>query len=111
MTKYLIQTNKTGTRHIEVDEHNLETLKKYSLLEDLADSNGIVGEDTLEKLKMNVRSILTSCPQEEAKDLLDLCSAIIYHDNMKAPGLKNLIKTYRNWMETKRLKEEQQPNE
>ena len=28
MTKYLIQTNKTGTRHIEVDEHNLETLKK-----------------------------------------------------------------------------------
>ena len=55
---YKIQANKTGTRFIEVSEEHLETLEKYQLLRNLVDSNGIVDEDILDKLKLNVRSLL-----------------------------------------------------
>ena len=32
---------------------------------------------------------------EDTKDLLDLCIDVIYHDKMKAYGLKNLIDLYK----------------
>ena len=48
-----IQANASGTRSIEVSDKHLQTLKKYSLLKNLIDSNGIIDEDVLDKLKFN----------------------------------------------------------
>ena len=93
---YTIQANPTGTRHIEVSEANLETLERYGLLRHLIDSNGIVDETVLDKLKLNVRSLIASM-EGDSKDLLDLCIDVIYHNNMKALGLFNLIQLYIKW--------------
>ena len=57
---YKIQANASGTRSIEVSEEHLETIEKYALLRNLVDSNGIIDENVLDKLKFNVRSILES---------------------------------------------------
>lgn len=110
MEKYTIQTNKSGTRHIDVTDSDLETIRKYSLLEGLTDSNGIVDEDTLEKLRLHTRSLITS-GTDSPKELLDLCSAVIFHDNMKAPGLKNLISLYNEWTATHPLLEQEENKE
>ena len=48
-----IQANHSGTRSIEVSEKHLETLDKYALLRNLVDSNGIIDELVLDKLKFN----------------------------------------------------------
>ena len=56
---YKIQANASGTRSIEVSDWHLETLRKYSLLDSLVDSNGIIDETVLDKLKLNVRSLLS----------------------------------------------------
>ena len=50
----------------------------------------------LEKLKLNIRSLLES---EAGKDkrLLDLCLDVIYHSNMKAFGLQQLVLLFINW--------------
>ena len=90
---YTIQTNPTGTRSMEISETHLQTIKKYSLFQQLIDSNGIVDESVLDKLKLNVRSLIASS-QEDCKDLLDLCIDVIYHNNMKAYGLNQLIRLY-----------------
>ena len=97
---YKIQANASGTRSIEVSEKHLETLAKYSLLDSLVDSNGIVDEQVLDKLKLNVRSLLESSGVSD-KDLLDLCLDVIYNNNMKALGLSNLLALYKEW-ESKR---------
>lgn len=110
MEKYTIQTNKSGTRHIEVTDADLETIRKHSLLEGLTDSNGIVDEDTLEKLRLHTRSLITSSA-DSSKELLDLCSAVIFHDNMKAPGLKNLILLYAEWTAAHPLQEQEENQE
>lgn len=94
---YKIQANASGTRSIEVSEQNLETLCKYSLLDSLIDSNGIIDEPVLDKLKLNIRSLLESTV-EVNHDLLDLCLDVIYHNNMKALGLQNLVALYREWV-------------
>ena len=91
-----IQTNASGTRSIEVSEKHLMTLKKYALLKNLIDSNGIIDEDVLEKLRLNIRSILES-KDEIDKPLLDLCLDVIYNNNMKAFGLHNLVLCYIQW--------------
>lgn len=93
---YKIQANASGTRSIEVSDAHLETIKKYSLLKNLIDSNGIIDENVLDKLKFNVRSLLES---EAGKDkaLLDLCLDVIYCNNMKAFGLHNLVLLYIEW--------------
>ena len=88
-----IQANTSGTRSIEVSNTHLATLQKYSLLSNLIDSNGVVDEVVLDKLKLNVRSLLESEAGKD-KELLDLCLDVIYHQNMKALGLKNLIDLY-----------------
>lgn len=96
MTK--ITANASGTRSIEVSEKHLETIRKYALLDGLIDSNGIVNEEVLDKLKFNVRSLLESSTVKD-NDLLDLCLDVIYNQNMKAIGLQNLIALYKQWIE------------
>lgn len=103
MIMYKIQANASGTRSIEVSDKHLETLAKYSLLNALVDSNGIVDEPVLDKLKLNVRSLLESSGISD-KDLLDLCLDVIYNNNMKALGLANLVALYKEW-ESKPKKE------
>ncbi len=91
-----IQTNPTGTRSIEIEETHLQTIEKYQLLRDLIDSNGYVDEQVLDKLKLNIRSLLESQAGVD-KELLDLCLDVIYHPNMKAFGLQQLVLLYINW--------------
>jgi len=93
---YDIQLNATGTRHLEISEENLQTIRKYNLFHGLVDSTGYVTEAVLEKLRLNVRSLIAHSA-EDTKDLLDLCIDVIYHDKMKAYGLRNLIDTYHTW--------------
>ena len=94
---YTIQTNASGTRSMEISEKHLETIEKYSLFQQLIDSNGIVDETVLDKLKLNIRSLIAA-QEEDSKDLLDLCIDVIYHNNMKAFGLQQLIKLYLQWL-------------
>ena len=56
---YTIQTNASGTRSMEISEENLQTIEKYALFQHLIDSNGIVDESVLDKLKLNIRSLIT----------------------------------------------------
>lgn len=98
---FTIQTNTSGTRSMNISEENLKTIEKYSLFQQLIDSSGIVDESVLEKLKLNIRSIIGSS-EKDCKDLLDLCLNVIYHDNMKAFGLHQLIMLYINWERDKR---------
>lgn len=79
-----------------MSDENLETLRSFSLLQFLVDSNGIITEQSLDKLKLTIRSLLTT-PQGSDKKLLDLCIDVIYHRDMKAFGLKNLIALYNQW--------------
>ena len=92
---YTITTNKSGTRSMEITEEHLLTIEKYQLFSGLVDSNGIVDEDVLDKLKLTLRSLIVS--QDGSKDLLDLCIDVIYHNNMKAFGLNALIAVYNEW--------------
>ena len=94
MTK--IQTNSSGTRSIEIEEKHLETIEKYQLFRDLIDSNGYVDEQVLDKLKFNLRSMLETDAGKD-KRLLDLCLDVIYHANMKAFGLQQLVLLFINW--------------
>ena len=88
-----IQANSSGTRAIEITEEHLATIRKYSLLNGLIDSNGIVDESVLDKLKLNIRALLDSVGTSD-KALLDLCFDVVYHKDMKALGLHNLIILY-----------------
>lgn len=99
-----IQANHSGTRSIEVTEKHLETIDKYSLLRNLIDSNGIIDESVLDKLKLNVRALLEGNAGAD-HDLLDLCLDVIYNANMKAYGLHELVLLYIDW------KNKQQQNE
>lgn len=119
---YKIQANPTGTRHIEVTDEHLQTIRHYQLLRNLVDSSGIIDENVLDKLKFTVRSLLeaTVTPatgdandneatidsgSQEAIDatsnkaLLDLCLDVIYNSNMKAFGLHQLTLLYIDWSE------------
>lgn len=80
-----------------VSSENLATIEKYGLFRHLIDSNGIVDETVLDKLKFNIRSLIAS-QEEDSKDLLDLCIDVIYHANMKAFGLQKLIQLYLQWL-------------
>lgn len=91
-----IQTNSSGTRSIEISEEHLETIEQYQLFRDLIDSNGYVDEAVLDKLKLNIRALLESEAGRD-KRLLDLCLDVIYHPNMKAYGLQQLVLLFINW--------------
>lgn len=90
---YTIQANHSGTRLIKVSQEHLETIKEYGLFNHLVDSNGLVTEAVLDKLKLNIRSLIAH-QKEDSKKLLDLCIDVIYHRKMKAFGLQELIKLY-----------------
>ena len=91
-----ILTTSSGTRSIEVSDEHLQTIEDYQLFRDLIDSNGYVDEDVLNKLKLNIRSMLESEAGRD-KRLLDLCLDVVYHPNMKAYGLQQLVLLYINW--------------
>ena len=96
METYRIQTNASGTRSMTISESHLETIRKYSLLKNLIDSNGIIDEGVLDKLKLNVRSMLEASAETD-RELLDLCLDVIYNNNMKAFGLNRLVELYVKW--------------
>ena len=105
-----IQANHSGTRSIEVTETHLQTIDRYALLRNLVDSNGIVDEDVLDKLKVNVRSMLESEAGKD-KDLLDLSLDVIYNSNMKAFGLHQLVLLYIDWKSKRTVTEEEDAQE
>ena len=107
---YTIQTNASGTRSMEISEVNLQTIQRYSLFQHLIDSNGIVDEMVLDKLKLNIRSLIASA-EGNCKDLLDLCIDVIYHNNMKAFGLHQLILLYIGWEKDQEQATEATPEE
>lgn len=96
--KYAIQANPSGTRTVEVSEENLKTIEKYALFRQLIDSNGIIDENVLEKLRLNLRALIAS-EEKDSKALLDLCIDVIYHNNMKSFGLQQLAYLYLHWLE------------
>ncbi|MDR0972480.1 MAG: hypothetical protein LBM61_00660 [Prevotellaceae bacterium] len=96
---YLIQANPKGSRTIAVSNEHLQTIRKYALFRNLIDSTGIVNEDILEKLRLNVRALIAA-QEEDSKALLDLCIDVIYHAYMKAYGLSQLIKLYNQCQES-----------
>ena len=98
MDTYKIQANASGTRSITVNESHLQTIKKYALLKNLIDSNGINDEPVLDKLRLNIRAILEA-ETATNRELLDLCLDVIYHQNMKAYGLYQLVMLYIKWDE------------
>lgn len=106
---YKIQANQSGTRSIEVSDLHLETIDKYQLLRNLVDSNGIIDEGVLEKLKLNVRALLEADNCQD-KALLDLCLDVIYNSNMKAPGLHNLVLLYVDWLDKRAANEAEDTN-
>lgn len=91
-----INANASGTRTIEVTEVQLQIIRKYSLLDRIANSAGIIDEDSLNKLRLTVRSLIASQTMA-SKELLELC-LVLYHEDMKALGLNNLIKCYNEWL-------------
>ena len=106
---YKIQANQSGTRSIEVSDLHLETIDKYQLLRNLVDSNGIIDEGVLEKLKLNVRALLEADNCQD-KALLDLCLDVIYNSNMKALGLYNLVLLYVDWLDKRAANEAEDTN-
>lgn len=101
-----IIANAKGSRTIEVTDLHMETLRRYALLKNLIDSNGIIDESVVDKLKLNVRSILES-QQAADKRLLDLCLDVIYNPNMKALGLHNLVLLYIEYTKNKDNEQQQ----
>lgn len=89
---FQIQANEKGSRFIDITPEHLVTLQRYSLLADLLDSNGIVDETVLEKLRLNARSLLEH--HSDDTELLSLCQQVLFHNNMKAFGLHQLILLY-----------------
>jgi len=92
---YQILCNMKGSRSITIEDAHLRTIEKYSLFSELLDSNGFVDDNVLEKLRLNVRSILDSNSSDGA--LLKFCQDVLFHDNMKAFGLHQLILLYIDW--------------
>lgn len=105
-----IQANPSGTRSIEVTEKHLETIDKYALLRNLIDSNGIIDEAVLDKLRLNVRALLEGSEGSD-RDLLDLCLDVLYNKNMKAFGLHELVLLYIKWKNESQAKESEEPRE
>ena len=91
-----INANASGTRTIEVTEVQLQIIRRYSLFDRIANSAGVIDEDSLNKLRLTVRSLIASQTMA-SKELLELC-LVLYHEDMKALGLNNLMKCYNEWL-------------
>ncbi len=90
---YNIISNASGTRTIDISDENLDVIERYSLFKNLVDSNGIVDDSVLEKLRLNVRALVESTNAQD-KSLLDFCFDVLYHPNMKATALHYLLALY-----------------
>ena len=101
-----INANASGTRTIEVTEAQLQIIRRYSLLDRIANSMGIIDEDSLNRLRLTVRSLIASQVMA-SKDLRELC-AVLDHEDMKAHGLNNLAKCYNEWLVKESLNESQE---
>lgn len=97
---YSILCNMKGSRQISVSEAHLNTIEHYALFSDLLDSNGIVEESVVEKLRLNVRSLLSGTASSDSQ-LIDLCEHVLFHSDMKAFGLHQLILLYIDWEKEK----------
>ena len=106
---YQIVCNEKGSRTLEVLDEHLETIEKHNLFTDLLDSNGIVNENVLEKLRLNVRSLLNN--EHPDAGLLKLCQDILFHDNMKAFGLHQLILLFLDWEPRARVEYKHTPTD
>lgn len=98
MENYKIQANAKGSRYLTVTEQQLCTIDHYGLFRHLVDSNGIVDEQVLVKLRMNVSALMDACPADGG--LIDLCANVLFHDHMKAFALQELVKLYADWLKT-----------
>lgn len=84
---------------MQIDESHLNTLMDYALFQDLIDSTGFVDESVLDKLKLNIQELMKNQNPVDER-LLQLCKEVIFHDNMKAFGLHQLVILYINWQRT-----------
>jgi hypothetical protein len=91
--EYTITSNASGTRAMQISDEHLATIEKYSLFRNLVDSNGIINDSVLEKLRLNTRALIEST-NAQAKALLDFCFEVLYHPNMKPTALHNLLVLY-----------------
>ena len=103
-----INANVSGTRTIEVNEVQLQIIRRYSLLDRIANSAGTVDEDSLDRLRLTVRSLIASQTMA-SNELLDLC-VVLYHEDMKALGLTNLVRCYNKWVAEQAIKETAEEN-
>ena len=96
---FRIICNMKGSRSMAISDEHLETIDQYSLFSNLLDSNGIVDEMVLEKLQLNVRALLERT--NGASELITLAHDVIFHENMKALGLHQLILLFLDWKKDK----------
>ncbi|MBR3982763.1 MAG: hypothetical protein U0I09_08630 [Bacteroidaceae bacterium] len=96
---YRIICNMKGSRTMAITDEHLETIDKYYLFSNLLDSNGIVDEMILEKLQLNLRALLERTGGEE--ELVNLAKDVVFHENMKALALHQLILLYLDWQKDK----------
>ena len=96
---YRIICNMKGSRTMAITDEHLETIDKYYLFNNLLDSNGIVDEMILEKLQLNVRALLERTGGEA--ELVNLAKDVVFHENMKALALHQLILLYLDWQKDK----------
>lgn len=92
----IIKLNQSGTHTLEVSSEQLAVIDKYSLFQDLVDSHGYIDNDVLERLRLNVRSIIAGNEAGTA-DLIDLCHKVLFASKMKTYGLHQLIELYIAW--------------
>lgn len=104
MGSFKIQANAKGSRFITVTEQQLCTIDHYGLFRHLVDSNGIVDEQVIVKLRMNVSALMDACPTDAG--LMDLCANVLFHDHMKAFALQQLVKLYAEWLNSNQNVEE-----
>lgn len=96
---YRIICNMKGSRTMAITDEHLETIDKYYLFSNLLDSNGIVDEMILEKLQLNLRALLERTGGEV--ELVNLAKDVVFHENMKALALHQLILLYLDWQKDK----------
>lgn len=94
---HTISLNEKGSHTLSVADEHLQIIDKYSLFQDLIDSNGFVDEMVLNKLKLNLRSLIDQSAEPEKDELLKLCQEVIFAPKMKAYGLHQLITLYIEW--------------
>ncbi len=74
--KYTIISNSSGTRSMDITDENLKVIKHYALFNNLVDSNGIIDDTVLDKLRLNARALVESTNAQD-KQLMDFCFDVL----------------------------------